>query len=294
MTRLVSIAACNFYYRPVSGFDEFANHARALLDEAEGADIVVFPELFTLELFFALDDWQNLPLSEAPGIDRFTNAYRDLFASEARERNQYIAAGSHLVKENDYWLNTAHLFGPDGSMRTHAKTHLFPVEHEWRIFEGNTMEVIDLPFAKVGFNICYEAEVPECAASLTEQGVEIILCPSNTFTEHGFWRVRHCAQARCIENQIYCVHCSLGGRPILPMPGSWARSSILSPCDLPWEPAGVVAQAELDTEMVVHGQVDIDLLYENRRNGAALTYRDRRRRADIYSKWPSHMAGVRV
>jgi hypothetical protein len=56
----------------------------------------------------------------------------------------------------------------------------------------------------------------------------------------------------------------------------------------------VVAQAELDTEMVVRGQVDIDLLYENRQKGAALTYRDRRRRADIYAKWPSHMAGMRV
>ncbi len=69
------------------------------------------------------------------------------------------------------------------------------------------MAVFQLPFAKVGFNICYEAEIPECAATLAEQGAELILTPSATFTEQGFWRVRHCCHARCIENQIYLVHC---------------------------------------------------------------------------------------
>ena len=67
------------------------------------------------------------------------------------------------------------------------------------------MEVIELPFAKVGFNICYEAEIPECAATLTEQRAESILCPSFTFTEFGFWRVRHCAAARAIENQRFAA-----------------------------------------------------------------------------------------
>ncbi|MDI8799998.1 hypothetical protein MJM59_32555, partial [Salmonella enterica subsp. enterica serovar Montevideo] len=42
-----------------------------------------------------------------------------------------------------------------------------------------------------------------------------------------FWRVRHCCHARCIENQIYLVHCCLGGNPGGPLPGCWARSSIL-------------------------------------------------------------------
>ncbi len=40
------------------------------------------------------------------------------------------------------------------------------------------------PFAKVGFTICYEAEIPECAATLAEQGK--ILTPPATFTEQDF------------------------------------------------------------------------------------------------------------
>jgi predicted amidohydrolase len=288
VARTVSIAACNFAIRPIGSFDEFAAHARSLLDEAGGADIVLFPELFTVELFTAFSDWKETPTSELTRVDEFTGDYRSLFEGEAKERSQYIVAGSHLMKVDDRYLNIGHLYEPDGTLHTHVKTHIFPAEADWSTEEGDTLEVIDLPFAKVAFNICYEAEIPECAATATEQGVEIILCPSFTFTEYGFWRVRHCAQARAIENQVYFVHCCTGGQPGEPLPNGWARSSILSPCDLLWVPDGIIAQAEPNVEMVVRGEVDIDKLYENRETGAAPTFRDRRRRADLYAKWPSH------
>ncbi|MCL4370336.1 MAG: carbon-nitrogen hydrolase family protein [Chloroflexi bacterium] len=290
MPRNVSIAACQFLVRPVASFDEFAEHVRMLLDKAQGADIVLFPELFTIGLFTTFSDWRNTPLTELTRLDQYTGSYRELFEGEAKKRRQWILAGSHLAKEGGRYLNTGHLFGPKGEMHIHAKTHIFPEEAVWSTAEGDTMEAIDLPFARVGINICYETEIPECSASLTQQGVEIILCPSFTMSEQGFWRVRHCAQARCVENQIYYVHCCTGGHPGGPLPDGWARSSILSPCDTLWSPDGIVAQAEPNQEMVVRGEVDIDKLYENRRTGAGLTYRDRRRRANLYAQWPSHMA----
>lgn len=295
MSRLVSIAACNFFYRPVSSFDEFAAHARTLLDQAKGADLVVFPELFTFELFTTLENWRDLPLTELPRIDKYTGAYRSLFASEAKERNQYLAAGSHLMKENGRCLNVGHLFGPDGSVHTHAKTHLAAVERDWLTEEGDTLEVVELPFAKVGLCICYEVEIPEFVASLTEQGAEIIICPSFATDEYGFWRTNLCSHAQCIMNQVYCVHSMMGGDPGLPLPPGWARSSILSPCDANiamWTPSGTVAMAEPNTETVVRGRIDMDLLYESREKCAAATYRDRRRRAELYLKWPSHLTGV--
>lgn len=291
MPRNVSIAACQFVMKPIGSFDEFAAQVRGLLDQANGADLVLFPELFTVALFTTFPDWRNLPINELTRIDEYTPAYQSLFEGEARERGQYIVAGSHLMQHNGRFLNVAHLYGPHGLMHAHAKTHIFPAESDWATEEGDTLEVIQLPFATVGFNICYEAEIPECASSLTEQGAEIILCPSFTFTEFGFWRVRHSAQARCIENQVYMVHCCTGGQMPAdgPLPSGWARSSILSPCDVLWTPNGIVAQAEANQEMVVRGAIDIDKLYENRATGAAPTYRDRRRRADLYLKWPSHV-----
>lgn len=290
MSRHVSVAACNFAVRPVASFDQFAAHVRALLDLSRGADLVLFPELFTVELFTIHPDWQRGSVAELTRLDEYTDDYRTLFEGEARERGQHVVAGSHLMRDGDRFVNVGHLFEPDGTLHTHTKTHIFPAESNWSTSEGDAMEVIDLAFGRVGFNICYEAEIPECSAALTEQGAEIILCPSFTFTEHGFWRVRHCAQARAIENQVYFVHCCTGGRPGAPLPNGWAQSSVLSPCDSSWSPNGVVAQATVNEEMVVRAEIDLDFLAENREHGVAPTFRDRRRRADLYASWPSHVS----
>ena len=294
MTRTVSIAACNFAVRPVASFDEFADHVRGLLDGAQGADLVLLPELFTVELFTTFPDLQNTPVTELTLIDKYTADYKSLFESEAKERSQFIVAGSHLMEVDGRYLNIGHVYGPEGLVFEHVKTHIFPAESNWQTEEGDSVDAFDLPFARVGFNICYEAEIPECSTTLAEQGAEIILCPSYTFTEYGFWRVRHCAQARAIENQLYFVHCCTGGQPGGTLPNGWAQSSILSPCDVPWTPNGIVAQADANKEMVVRGEVDLDKLYENREIGAAPTFRDRRRRRDIYVSWPSHLEGAQV
>ena len=291
MVRKVSIAACQFVIKPVKNFDAFAAQCVALLDKAKGADLVLFPELFTLALFTTFDDWRNRPLQELVKVDVYTQAYRDFFDEQARKRKQVIVAGSHLEKKRGGFFNVAYVYGTNGLIYMHDKTHIFPAESSWFTREGDTMEAFDLPFARVGLNVCYETEIPECASTLVEQGAEIILCPSFTFSEFGFWRVRHCAQARAIENQIYFVHCATGGKlPKGPLPNGWTRSSILGPCDQPWSaPNGVIAEARTNVQMVLRGTVDLDKLHNNRDTGVAPTFRDRRRRADVYRTWPSHL-----
>jgi predicted amidohydrolase len=111
-----------------------------------------------------------------------------------------------------------------------------------------------------------------------------------TFSEAGFWRVRHCAQARCIENQIYAVHACAGGDAFGPYPGGWAGSSVLGPCDVPWSnPKGILAEVPANEEGVAMAELDLDALRRNRIDGAATTYHDRRRRAALYDRWPSHL-----
>ena len=87
---------------------------------------------------------------------------------------------------------------------------------------------------------------------------------------------------------MYFVHCATGADVPAdgPLPPGWTRSSILSPCDTPWDsPNGIVAESpEPNIETVVHGEVDLDKIYENREKGVAPTYRDRRRRAALYKE----------
>lgn len=291
MSREITISACQYMVSEIRSFDDFAAKVHSLLDKSKGSDLIVFPELFTIELFTTLNEWRKRPISDLLLIDQFTANYKELFQTAAKKRGQFIVSGSHLEKvQQDRYENIAHIWGPDGEHYYHSKTHIFPAESQWFTCEGEKMEVFQLPFAKVGFNICYEAEIPECSSSLTQQGVELILTPSATFTEQGFWRVRHCAQSRCIENQIYLVHCCLGGQPGEPLPDGWARSAILGPCDLAWDnPAGIIAEAPANKETVITGKINLSLLYENRQNGAATTFNDRRRKTHLYHCWPSHM-----
>ena len=127
----VIISAINFCIRPVADFDEFARHAGTLLDRCEGSDLVLLPELFTLELFTTEDDWAELPVGEFTRVARYTEEYRQFFSDEARRRNQHIAAGTHLERRRDGYYNVAYLFGPDGERYEHEKTHIFTAESDW-------------------------------------------------------------------------------------------------------------------------------------------------------------------
>lgn len=123
MPREVTISACQYLVREINSFEDMAARVRALLDKAEGSDIAIFPELFTIELFTTLPNWRERPIAELVKIAEHTEAYRDLFRSEAKRRGLFIAAGSHLEEVSPgRYENIAHLFGPDGEHFMHTKT----------------------------------------------------------------------------------------------------------------------------------------------------------------------------
>jgi predicted amidohydrolase len=282
----VKISACQFRVEKVDSFEAFENQVLELMDQVPSdTDYVLFPELFTVGLLASFPDAEQLTAAELTKIDDYTVQYKELFRRLAQSRKQIIIAGSHLEKREDKYFNIAYIFDQDGSYVEHKKTHIFPAEANWQTSEGDTLEVFSIGPAKIGLAVCYEAEIPEVSRILSANGAEIIFCPSYTFTEAGFWRVRHCAQARAIENQVYFVHCPTVGEPGAPLSNGFGRASVLSPCDLAWMPNGVVAEAETNKHTVITGTVDIDKLYENRKTGAATTFVDRTRRADVYSKY---------
>jgi predicted amidohydrolase len=294
MSREVRIAACQFRVERLRDFSDFEKRVTILLDKVpSNTDYTVFPELFTVGLLTLEPEYDALPVAELIRIDKHTAQYRRLFQREAKDRRLNIIAGSHLERHGDQYLNVAHIFTADGRELTHAKTHIFPAEANWSTSEGDDLRVIeDVGPAKIAIETCYEAEIPELSRIHALMGAELVICPSFTFTEYGFWRVRHCAQARCIENQIYFTHCCTAGEPGAPLPNGFARSSILTPCDSPWSPNGVVAEAETNQHTVVTGTVDLDALHKNRQDGVAPTFRDRTRRADVYRKYEPYATMV--
>ncbi len=282
----LTVAACTVVAREVDGFEQFADHMRSVLDRASGADLVVLPELVTLELAGAGRGAAGGAAGNRPA--GLTDAYRDLFRTEAARREQCIVAGSHLVVEGGRRLNVSHTFTAGGDLHAHAKTHVVADELADGVEEGDTMTAVELPIATVGVLVCYEAEFPECSHALVHQGAEVLLCPSFTETEHGFWRVRHCLHARCVEHQVFAVHAGLAGvAPALPN-GGFARSSVIGPSDSSWAPNGVIAETEANVEQVAIAELDLESLHRSRRDCPAPTHRDRGRKADLHETWRSH------
>jgi len=269
MEKLI-VSCVQFAYKQIESFEDFAKNVENLLNQADGSDFVVFPETLTLELQYLI------PNNNLNKIPEFTEKYRNLFARLSREKGQYIIGGSHLTIENGKEYNIGYIFCPDGKLLKHRKTHLFPLEASMGVTPGNTLEIFKTEKANIGLAICYEMEFPEVARTLTLKGVDVIFCPSYTIGEAGFWRVRHCCQARAIENQIYILHsCLVGESPHKGMEG-WGRSSILSPCESPWNPNGIIAEAKTNEEMVITGELDLKVLHKKRKRGAATTLKDRR------------------
>ncbi|MDM5294780.1 nitrilase-related carbon-nitrogen hydrolase [Peribacillus simplex] len=279
----INITACQFRVENVSTFNEFQKQVEELINQVpEDSDYIIFPELLTIGLSatFGIQD-----ASSVMRIDEYTNQYKELFRSISRKRKQIIIAGTHLERRDNEYFNIAYIFDRNGSYVEHKKTHIFPAEANWCTSEGDNLEVYSIGPVKIGIVICYEAEIPEISRILSVNGADIIFCPSYTFTEAGFWRVRHCAHARAIENQVYFVHCPTVGEPGAPLPDGYGRASILSPCDSAWPANGIVVEAEMNEHTIITGTVDMDELYENRKSGAATTFNDRNRRKDMYAKY---------
>jgi len=130
--------------------------------------------------------------------------------------------------------------------------------------------------------ICYDSEFPELARRLADEGAKIIFVPYATDDRPGHLRVRYCAHARAIENQLYVVTAgNVGNLPgVANMDVNYAQSAIITPCDFPFARDGLAAEASENVETIAVADLHMDSLAEARRSGTVRNLRDRR--FDLY------------
>ncbi len=279
----VRIATVQYQMRQVSSFEDFARQCEFFIDTAGDyrADFVVFPELLTNQLLELVADKD--PASTARRLSEFTDRYVEFFSTKAIQYNVNIVGGSHLTVEDDKLYNIAYLFGRDGSIQKQYKIHITPSEQRWwGVVPGDEIRVFDTDSGRVAITICYDIEFPELSRITRAKGAQIVFVPYNTDIRSGHLRVRSCAQARCIENHVYCVLSGACGN--LPqVEGAdihYAQSCILTPSDIPFARDGVAAEATPNVETMLVHELDIDLLRRTERTGTVRTWLDRR--SDLY------------
>lgn len=283
----VRLAVVQYQMRRIQSFDDFAQQARYFVDVAADCktDIAVFPELFTLQLLSLLEPTR--PGAAARQVAKLAPKYLELFNDLATKFNVNIAAGTQLVEENDVLYNVAFLFRRDGTIVKQYKLHVTPNERRWwGIKGGDRLEVFDTDVGRVAILVCYDVEFPELARVAVERGAQILLVPFNTSDRQGYLRVRTCAQARCVENQVYVAASGCTGN--LPFVENadihYAQSGIFTPSDVGFARDGVAAECSANIETVIVHDLDLELLRRSRLGGTVQNWNDRR--ADLYTiRW---------
>ncbi|MBD3922382.1 carbon-nitrogen hydrolase family protein [Paenibacillus sp. PR3] len=280
------VSAVQYHLHSIDSFEAFAAQVEHYIRTADefGSEYVLFPEFMTTQLM-------SIPGADgkARGIEElpdFTDAYIELFKELAARYNMYIIGGTHVVRSGDNLLNAAHLFAPDGTVSVQPKLHITPTEvTEWNMKAGDGVTVFDTPKARIAMLTCYDIEFPEIVRMVRALGADVIFCPSCTDDRQGFYRVRYCAHARTIENQIYVVTTgTVGSLPTVDfMRLNYGQAAVLAPNDIPFPPRGIMVEGEINNDMIVTADLDLSLLYEVRERGSVMTWRDRR--TDLYTDW---------
>ncbi len=273
----VRIAALQYLLRPIRRFEDFATQVEFFVRSARDyrSHFVVFPEYFTMQLLSYLRE-------PAPGravrrLAQLTLEYEDLFQRLAAETGLYIIAGTHPVIQQGALFNAAHLFTPNGRVFRQKKVHLTPTEKNlYQMSRGHGFYVYHTDYGRIAILVCYDVEFPEAARALAEGGAQILFVPSCTDERQGFYRVRYCAQARAIENQIYVAMAStVGNLPDVPcMATHYGQAAIFTPSDYFFARDGIAAEGIVNQEQMVISDVDLDLLAEQSVSGTVIPIND--------------------
>ena len=281
-----SVRLCLIQYlmRRINDFEEFTKQAEFFVDLASDykSDFVLFPELFTTQLLCLVS--ADSPSDAARHLAAFTPRYLELFNDLAVSYNINVVGGSQFAIENDRLYNIAYLFRRDGTIEKQYKIHVTPNEARWwGVAPGHEVKVFDTDCGRIAVLICYDIEFPELARIAAAKGAQILFVPFNTDERYGYLRVRHCAQARAIENQLYVAIAGCSG--MLPFVDNadmhYAQCGVFTPSDFPFARDAVAAESMPNIETAVLQDVDLELLRRNRVRGTVRPWTDRRR--DLYA-----------
>ncbi len=281
------VASLQYFIRPVASFEQFAEQVSALVDTAKdyGCHLVVFPEYFTIQLL-TLGDIRGPIAHQVHELADHVPRYLELMSRLAKKHGLYIVGGTIPVEEGDSIFNQCFVFGPSGEYGMQGKLHMTRFENEdWFVKPSRGLRVFETDFGMLAVAICYDVEFPEMARAAARLGAHILCVPSCTDDRQGFLRVRYCAQARAIENQMYVIHsCTVGSLPMVPAVSlNYGQASILTPSDFAFSRDGILAEGIPNQETIVVGELNLATILTSRDTGTVLPLNDSRNTADLLS-----------
>jgi len=168
---------------------------KRLISTADGADLLVLPELATSGYTFVSRE-EAFDLAEvftvSPNLDRLQQA--------ACDRSCALVVG-FPERDGDRLFNAAALLFPDGTRRCYRKIHLYAAEKKWFTPGDRPFSVCDVKGTTIGIMICFDWIFPESARVLALKGARVVCQPSNLVLP---WCQRSMI-TRSIENRIFTI-----------------------------------------------------------------------------------------
>ncbi|MCB1445778.1 MAG: carbon-nitrogen hydrolase family protein [Rhizobiaceae bacterium] len=211
MVKVAAIQMC-------SGTDPERNVARmeALVREAHAAGAVYVQ---TPEMTGALQrDRAGLGAILRPEATDLVAASASALAGELAI---HVHVGSTAILLEDGGVaNRGLLFGPNGSLvARYDKIHMFDVDldngESWResaVYRpGDEACVVDLPFGRIGFAICYDIRFPQLFRAEALAGAQVLTAPAAFTRQTGEAHWEILLRARAIENGAFVVAAAQAG-----------------------------------------------------------------------------------
>lgn len=189
------------------------------------------------------------------GADLIVQSARAL----AQELGIYLHIGSTpILLDEGRMANRGFLFAPDGSiLARYDKIHMFDVDldngESWResaaYRPGSEARVLSLPFADLGFAICYDVRFPQLFRAQAMAGAEVMSVPAAFTRQTGEAHWEILLRARAIENGIFVIAAAQGG---LHEDGreTFGHSMIVDP----W--GKILAEADGSAPCVISAEID--------------------------------------
>lgn len=282
--KVIRLGLIQWQMRPYKTLAQLLQQVEYFVDAVSSyrSDFALFPEFFNAPL---MAENNHLSISDAiRDLATHTEAIVQRFSELAITHNINIITGSMPEIVDGLLYNVGYLCHRDGTVDRYEKLHVTPDETKvWGMQGGQQLQTFQTDCGKIGVLICYDVEFPELSRLLAEEGMDILFVPFLTDTQNGYSRVRHCAQARAIENECYvAIAGSVGNLPnVHNMDIQFAQSMVFTPCDFAFPTNGIKAEATPNTEMILIADVDIDLLRELHQFGSVRNLKDRRK--DIFA-----------
>lgn len=296
----IRVASMQYFIRPVLDFEQFQAQVVGLVETAADykCHLVVFPEYFTTQLLM-LGDYKGPIKGQVRALAKQAPRFISFMMELAMKHKLYIVGGTIPIEDpkSGNVRNRCHFFSPDGDVGFQDKMHMTRFEkEEWIVEPGSRLKIFDTDFGKVAIAICYDVEFPEIARTAARAGATVLIVPSCTDDRQGFLRVRYCAHARAVENQMFVIHSStVGSLPMVPAVSlNYGQASILTPSDFAFSRDGILAEGIPNQETMVIGELNLKLILEQRDNGTVLPLLDSNKTSerltdvDLVSVIPAH------